>query len=75
MAELGYEVSIKGAASPTLRAAFPDCVLDTHTGLTVVLCPRRALPDVIERIEDLGLRLLYIRLVVKHPDVHRSPPA
>ena len=74
MAELGYEVSIKGAASPTLRAAFPDCELDTHTGLTVMLCPQRALPDVIARIEDLGLRLLDIRLVARHPDVQRWPP-
>ena len=32
MAELTYEVSFKGVASPTLRAAFMDCELTAAIG-------------------------------------------
>src|SRR5688500_1756416 len=62
MADLVYEVSFKGVASPMLHAAFPGCDLDTGAGLTVVRCNQDALRGVIERIEELALQLLHIRL-------------
>ena len=67
MAGLRYEVSFEGAASPTLRAAFTDCRVGTRSGHTIVCCDRASLPGVISRIEDLGLRLVGIRLVAGHP--------
>lgn len=67
MAGLRYEVSIEGAASPTVRAAFGDCEVDTLAGCTTVCCDRASLPGVIARIEGLALRLLGIRLVAEHP--------
>jgi hypothetical protein len=38
MADLSYEVSFKGVASPTLRAAFMDCEQGTGVGTTWVRC-------------------------------------
>ena len=67
MADLRYEVSFKGVASPTLRAAFADCELGTGTGVTLVRCPQAALRSVLARIEELGLELLDVRLVAEHP--------
>ncbi len=66
MADLVYEVSFKGVASPMLHAAFPGCDLETGAGLTVVRCRQDALRGVIERIEELALQLLHIRLVAEH---------
>ncbi len=68
MAELIYEVSFKGVASPALRAAFPDCEIGTGSGCTPIRCTRAALPTVISRMEDLGLQLLDIRLRAGHFD-------
>ena len=62
-----YEVSFKGVASPTLRAAFADCQLGTGTGVTLVRCTQDALRTVIARIEECGLQLLDVRLVAEHP--------
>lgn len=73
MAELAYEVTFKGVASPTLRAAFPDCDLEMGAGLTLMRCNQSSLPDVLARIEELGLQLLDVRLVAGHPDEHRAP--
>jgi len=67
MADLTYEVSFKGIASPTLRAAFVDCDVRAGTGTTWVRCSHAALRDVIARIEDLGLDLLDVRLIAEHP--------
>ena len=66
MADLTYEVSFKGIASPTLRAAFSDCELGTGVGTTWVRCKHDALRQVIARIEDLGLELLDVRLIAQH---------
>jgi hypothetical protein len=63
MAELTYEVSFKGVASPTIRAAFGECELGTGVGTTWVRCSRGAISDVIARIEDLGLEVLDVRLI------------
>ena len=63
MAELTYEVSFEGVASPTVRAAFADCEVDTGTARTSVRCRQAALRSVIARVEELGLELLDVRLV------------
>jgi hypothetical protein len=74
MAELRYEVSFKGVASPTLRAAFGDYELGTGVGTTWVRCQHDHLRQVIARIEDLGLELLDVRLLAEHPAVDHPPP-
>ena len=67
MADLTYEVSFKGVASPTLRAAFSAYELSTGSGLTLVRCSQPELSKVIAHIEELGLELLDVRLVAHHP--------
>jgi hypothetical protein len=71
MAELTYEVSFKGFASPTLRAAFTDHELDTGPGTTVVCCTKDSVHRVIARIEEFGLELVDVRLVAAQPQ-HRE---
>ena len=73
MAELTYEVSFKGVASPTLRAAFVDCELDAGMGVTSVRCSQDALRTVISRIEEFGLELLDVRLIAGLPTDRRPP--
>ena len=73
MADLTYEVSFKGVASPTLRAAFADHELRSGAGVTLVRCARRALGAVIARIEEFGLELLDVRLVAEHDADKPSP--
>ena len=73
MADLTYELSFKGVASPMLRAAFADWELEAGTGVTLVRCSQDALRTVIARIEELGLELLDVRLVAEHPAEHRRP--
>jgi hypothetical protein len=63
MAHLIYEVSFKGVASNTLRAAFDEFDLTAGAGVTLVRCPKDALRTVIAYIEELGLELLAVRLV------------
>lgn len=67
MADLTYEVSFEGVASPTLRAAFVDCDPVTGAGRTIVRCPHGALGTVMARIEEFGLELLDVRLVARSP--------
>jgi hypothetical protein len=74
MADLTYEVSFKGVASPTLRAAFVDCVLDAGGGVTIVHCGQDKLRTVMARIEEFGLELLDVRLVAGHSAEHRPAP-
>jgi len=63
-----YELSFKGAASATLRAAFYDCEVSTGPGMTTL---RVAVPDtaamhgVVDRVKELGLEILELRLVVE----------
>ncbi len=66
MADLTYEVSFKGVASPTLRAAFVDCKLTAAMGVTSVRCPKAAVRTVIARIEEFGLELLDVRLIAEY---------
>jgi hypothetical protein len=72
--DLTYEVSFKGVASQTLRAAFVDCELDAAMGVTVVRCTKQALRGVIAHIEEFGLELLDVRLVAGHPAEHLPRP-
>jgi hypothetical protein len=53
-----YEVTFKGVASDTLRAAFDDCELETGSGVTTVCCSQDLLRAVLTRIQDLGLDLV-----------------
>ena len=80
MADLTYEVSFKGVASPTLRAAFVDYEVTTGVGTTSVRCTHDALREVIARIEDFRLQLIGVRLIAgaaaDHPPgrlTRRSP--
>jgi hypothetical protein len=78
MADLIYEVSFKGVASGTLRAAFADYDLSVGAGVTLLHCSRDALRGLIARIEELGLELLDVRLVADQPEgpagSAREPP-
>lgn len=67
MADLIYEVSFKGVASDTVRAAFAGSELTAGTGVTTVRCRQEALRGVIAQIEGLGLDLLDVTLVADHP--------
>jgi hypothetical protein len=71
MADLTYEVSFKGVASPTLRAAFAECELGS--GTTLVRCSTHELRTVIARIQEFGLELLDVRLIAAHPDDKNAP--
>ena len=73
MADLTYEVSFKGVASPTLQAVFAGCVVGTGTGLTWVRCSHDALRDVMARIEEFGLELLGVRLIAEHSAQEHRP--
>jgi hypothetical protein len=65
MAELVYEVSFKGTASETRRAAFDDCSVRTGRGVTLVRCPPILVRAVFDRIQSLGLDLFDVRLVAE----------
>lgn len=73
MADLRYELSFKGAASPTLRAAFTGFEVRTGNGITFVRCTQDALSAVIDRIQELGLELLDVRLIAEPESTHRPP--
>lgn len=63
MVDLSYELSFKGVASETLRAAFEEFEPSAGDGVTRIHCPHDALQRVIARIEELGLELLDVRLL------------
>jgi hypothetical protein len=73
MADLRYEVSFKGVASPTLRAAFADCDVGSGVGTTWVRCSHDALGVIVARIEELGLELLEVRLLAERRAEDRPP--
>ena len=74
MTDLIYEVSFKGVASPTLRAAFMDCELTAATGVTSVRCTKASVRPVIARIEEFGLELVAVRMIAEHRADRDSPP-
>ena len=68
MAAKVYELSFKGEAGETVRAAFSELSITTARGRTVLrgcLSDQAALYSVIERIQDLGLELIDVRQVVE----------
>ena len=69
-----YELTFKGEAGTTIRAAFPEFEVTATHGTTVLhggLTDQAALHGVIERIQDLGLELIDVRLIVEETG---SPP-
>jgi hypothetical protein len=68
MAELVYEVSFKGTASPTLAAAFSGCDVRAEDGVTTVrsgVSDQAGLHGLIAQINALHLELLEVRLVAE----------
>jgi len=68
MAELVYEISFKGAASDALAGAFEGCTVRARRGVTVLRTGRvdqASLHGLIDRVGDLGLVLLDVRLVAE----------
>ena len=61
-----YELSFKGEAGKSLRAAFPEFEVSAAHGKTVLrgqLVDRAALYGTIERIDSLGLELTDVHLL------------
>jgi hypothetical protein len=73
MADLSYEVSFKGVAGPTLRAAFGDFEMDAGGGVTSIRCGHDALRTVIARVEEFGLELIDVRLIAEQSADRRLP--
>jgi hypothetical protein len=65
VAELVYEVSFKGIAGESLRAAFDDCDVRADHEMTIVRCRPGLLAAVFERIQSLGLEMLDTRLIAE----------
>jgi hypothetical protein len=68
MAHVVYELAFKGAASEAVCALFDDYEVVVGHGVTVVrgvFPDQAALHGAIERINDLGLELLDVRLVAE----------
>lgn len=66
MAQLTYELSFKGGASPALAAAFDASEVTVRHGITTLrtdLPDQCALQGMIGRIVALNLELLEVRLV------------
>ena len=61
-----YELTIKGQPGELLRAAFDDVVVSSGPGVTILSAEldQPALHGLLARIEDLGLELLDMRLVI-----------
>ena len=68
MAQLVYELSFQGAASPSLAAAFAGAEVTAEHGVTTVradVVDQAGLQGLIGRIHALGLVLLEVRLVAE----------
>jgi hypothetical protein len=75
VAENSYELSFKGVASDTLRAAFEEFEVTTSRGLTLIRCSlpdQAALYGLLDRINALGLELLDVHQVAA-PDIVEPP--
>jgi hypothetical protein len=63
-----YLITLRGAAGPSVRAAFGDVQVSVAGDTTVLRragTDQAALHGLLRRIEDLGLEVI---------DVHREPP-
>ena len=61
------EITIRGDAGPTMRAAFEEFEFDrvrrdTRTRLRACLADQAALHGVLERMRDLGVEILEVRV-------------
>ena len=61
-----YEITVRGVAGPATRAEFDDCRVTLGPGTTVLraeLPDQAALAGLVQRIADLRLELILVRLV------------
>jgi len=61
-----YEITFTGQAGTTLRAAFDDCQVSIHSGMTTLraeLPDQGALTELIQRIIGLGLEVVDLHLI------------
>ena len=70
-----YEITFTGRVGPTLRAEFDDCQVtvgpDTTT-LRADLPDQVALCGLVQRITGLGLDIVDVHLVPRHPAATRK---
>jgi hypothetical protein len=62
-----YEITFKGQAGATLRAAFDDCEVSIGPGTTTLraeLPDQSALAGLVQRITSLRLEVIHLRRVV-----------
>jgi hypothetical protein len=65
-----YEITFLGQAGGTLSAAFDDCEVTVGPGTTTLranLPDQGALYGLMERISDLGLKVIDVSLVAQPP--------
>jgi hypothetical protein len=65
-----YEITFSGQAGPATRAAFDDCQViigPSGTTLRAELPDQAALTGIIQRIADLRLELIHVRLLITPP--------
>jgi hypothetical protein len=65
-----YEITFLGQAGSTLSAAFDDCEVTVGPGTTTLranLPDQGALHGLMERISDLGLKVIDVSLVAQPP--------
>jgi hypothetical protein len=65
-----YELRFAGEASTIVRAAFPEFEMTTDCGTTMLygrLADQAALRGTLDRIQDLGLELVEVRVVDDRP--------
>ena len=66
-----YEITFRGEPGPMTRDAFPEFVLSTRPGVTVLegaFVDHAALHGVIERIHSMALELVSVRLIDDEPN-------
>src|SRR5690349_9094864 len=64
-----YEITFSGEAGPATRAEFDDCLVTIGPGTTTLraeLPDQAALAGLVQRIADLRLELILVRLVTGH---------
>jgi hypothetical protein len=70
MTEGTYAITVRGVASPSLRAAFDDVAVSAAGDTTVLRragTDQAALHGILQRIQDLGLEILDVHLESAEP--------
>ena len=65
-----YEITFRGQAGSTTRAAFDDCQVSMGPGTTTLraeLPDQAALAGLVQRVTDLRLELILVQLVAPPP--------